>query len=324
MDSLRAGYGRQRGTNEQAKVDNMTANAIDTAGEVKASLGAPWHRTMAGADAASVDVEGELGYILAPEARAYTYMYDPPEGVARENFVYAPSFAAIRDARGSGADHSIHREGYELWDAPTHMTDFRDERQVSEIYYPEIQALVREVLGVRAVMVFDHQVRKREAGRPALTFGRHGDGKSPAAVGRVHNDYTESSAQRRLQLVLGDQASSVRHFGILNVWRSIAGPVLDTPLAVCDARTIREGELVPAEIRYQERTGEIYLSRRSQAHKWSYFSRMDRGEALIFKQFDSRTDVSRFSLHSAFDLPDTPKNAPLRESIEVRCLFVYE
>lgn len=280
--------------------------------------------TSTGTEVTPADVKGELGYILAPKERAYAYMYEPPAGVARENFEYAPRWAPIADARACGTALSIHREGFELRAAATAVTDFRDERQIREIYYPEVQALVRDVMGARVVHVFDHQVRKREAGRPALTFGRHGDGKSPAAVGRVHNDYTESSGRRRLNLVLGDQAPEVGHFGILNVWRSIAGPIVDTPLAVCDARTIAEADLVVSEIRYQERTGEIYLSRPNPAHEWSYFSRMARDEALVFKQFDSRTDVSRFSLHSAFDLPDVPPDAPLRESIEVRCLFVYE
>lgn len=46
---------------------------------------------------------------------------------------------------------------------------------------------------------------------------------------------------------------------------------------------------------------------------------------LVFKQYDSRTDgVARFTPHAAFDLPDIPPEAPLRESIEIRCLVVYE
>ena len=34
--------------------------------------------------------------------------------------------------------------------------------------------------------------------------------------------------------------------------------------------------------------------------------------------------VARFVPHSAFDLPDIPPDAPLRESIEARCLVLYE
>ena len=51
---------------------------------------------------------------------------------------------------------------------------------------------------------------------------------------------------------------------------------------------------------------------------------MDRHEALVFKQYDSQmSGVSRFTPHVAFDLPCTPRDAPLRESIEVRVLVTF-
>lgn len=60
-------------------------------------------------------------------------------------------------------------------------------------------------------------------------------------------------------------------------------------------------------------------------HRWSYFSAMDRHEALVFKQFDAQVSgVARFTLHAAFDHPQAPTDAPCRESIELRCLVVYE
>jgi hypothetical protein len=100
--------------------------------------------------------------------------------------------------------------------------------------------------------------------------------------------------------------------------------VQDTPLAVCDARSVRREELVRGEVRYPRRTGEIYQLHHGAHHRWSYFSRMDRHEALLFKQYDSRTEgVARFTPHAAFDLPEIPAGAPLRESIELRCLVVH-
>jgi hypothetical protein len=60
---------------------------------------------------------------------------------------------------------------------------------------------------------------------------------------------------------------------------------------------------VAAEIRYPERTGEIYLVRHAARHQWAYFPGMDRHEALIFKQYDSQINgTARFTPHSAFDL----------------------
>jgi hypothetical protein len=99
---------------------------------------------------------------------------------------------------------------------------------------------------------------------------------------------------------------------------------VDTPLAVCDARSISVKDLVVADLYYRDRTGELYLVQESPRHRWAYFSEMDRNEALVFKQYDSQVNgIARFTPHSAFDLPDIPPDAPLRQSIEIRCLVTY-
>jgi len=254
-------------------------------------------------------------------------MYEPPVVVPRENFEFDVRRVLIADARGSLSRPSIHREGFELWDAPSCITDFRDEEAIARYYYQECAELACAVTGAARGLVFDHVIRKREEGRPPLTFGRHGDGSSPAANGRVHNDYTDASGQSRLSLVLPDAhvRREMSRYSIVNIWRSIGGPVRDTPLAVCDARNVSTMDCVPTEIRYHERKGEVYLFEYSSRHSWSFFPEMDRREALVFKQFDSQVSgVSRFTPHSAFDLPHVPSDVPLRESIEVRCLVVYE
>ena len=65
--------------------------------------------------------------------------------------------------------------------------------------------------------------------------------------------------------------------------------------------------------------------RGSPRHRWAYFSQKDNNEALIFKQYDSQVNsVARFIPHAAFDLPEIASDAPLRESIEVRCLVIYD
>ena len=268
-----------------------------------------------------------MGYLRPTTLRPCNYMYEPPTGTPWSNCEFDLHPMTIGDARASSLAPSIHREGFELWDAPSSLHDFFDEDAVLRNYYPEMAELARAVTGGQRAVIFDHQVRRREAGRPALAFGRQGDGSNPAAVGRVHNDYSEESGRRRLALVLGSQGirAPVRHFSIVNIWRSIAGPVEDTPLAVCDARSIAMADLVPAEIRYPDRSGEIFLVEHAAEHRWAYFSRMDRHEALVFKQYDSRANgVARFTPHAAFDLPDVPPDAPLRQSIELRCLVIHD
>lgn len=120
------------------------------------------------------------------------------------------------------------------------------------------------------------------------------------------------------------ELSRVTRFCILNVWRPVHGTVLDTPLALCDARTVSTDDLVPCDVKYRQRVGEIYLANYSTRHRWFYFSRMEKQEALIFKQYDSEIGgPSRFTLHAAFDHPQAPTDAPPRESIELRCLLTY-
>jgi hypothetical protein len=51
---------------------------------------------------------------------------------------------------------------------------------------------------------------------------------------------------------------------------------------------------------------------------------MQMDEALLFKTFDSETDGrTRFTIHSSFEDPDAPADAPPRESIETRCLVFF-
>ncbi|MDI1269429.1 MAG: CmcJ/NvfI family oxidoreductase [Polaromonas sp.] len=272
-------------------------------------------------------VVAALSYLKSTSETPCSYAYEPPPGIPWENSEYELQQIPIVDARSAAHSSSINHEGFELWDAPTTVKDFLDEDAVRTIYYREASELALAVTGAQHAYVFDHLVRRREPDRAALSFGRRGADGRAAANGRIHNDYTEASGRKRLDLVLTDSkaASQVKRYAIVNVWRSIKGPVLDTPLAVCDARTLVISDLVRSEVRYPRRTGEIYQAVYSPLHRWSYYSEMDRHEALVFKQYDSQiSGVARFVPHAAFDHPDAPPDAPLRESIELRCLVVYE
>lgn len=268
-----------------------------------------------------------LGYFVPSASNPHVFMYPPPMGGPWTNCRFDVRPTTIMDARENTSPTSVHLEGFELRAAPTGVADFFDEAEVKRTYYKEVEELACAATGARRAYVFDHLVRKREPGRPALNFGRDaGEGVAPSAVGRIHNDYSERSGQRRLGLVLGSAATpdAIGRYSIVNVWRSIGGPVLDTPLAVCDARTVDQDDLFPVEIRYPSRKGEIYLLRHAPQHRWSYFSAMGSGEALMFKQYDSQPGgVARFTPHGAFDYPHVHPDTPLRQSIEVRCLVVY-
>ena len=103
-----------------------------------------------------------------------------------------------------------------------------------------------------------------------------------------------------------------------------AGPLLRSPLALCDAQTLSEENLVASDLRYPDRTGETYAVTYNPAQRWYYFPKMQADEAVLIRCFDSaRSGAARFSAHGAFEDPASPPDAPPRESIEVRTLVFF-
>lgn len=252
----------------------------------------------------------------------FSYVGKPPPGMPADNCQYLARSVIVHDARDMSGFLDLDRNGFELWHAPSSVGDFLDEEEVRRRYYPEVAELVLRATAGEEAYVFDHLVRRREPGRPLLTLGA-GRGPFAGPAGRVHVDYTERSGAGRFGKVLEGRAPRGR-FAIVNVWRSIGpSPVLDTPLALCDARSVGPADLVASELRYPERTGEIYLVRHRPRHLWSYVSEMRRHEALLFKQYDSDPAVARFVPHAAFDHPAVPPDAPPRQSIEARVLVTF-
>lgn len=111
---------------------------------------------------------------------------------------------------------------------------------------------------------------------------------------------------------------------VINLWRPIKGPLLDTPLAMCDGASVAQKDLVASDLIYPNRRGETYSVTYHPSHKWFYFSEMQVHEALLLKCYDSASDGrTRFGPHTAFTDPTTPADAPPRESIELRALVFH-
>jgi len=268
-------------------------------------------------------VSATLEYLHNAVRKPVTYMLAPPGGHSWENSSYAPVPVIIGNGRGKLEPPTLEREGFVLRDAPSVVREFAERETIMRLYYPEMEELARSATGARRAIVFDHVLRRRAPGTLA-PFGAR-QGHRPSAAVRVHCDFTPASARRRLALeteALGN--GHVERFAIINLWRSTRLPVLDAPLAVCDARTVRPEDLVAADIVYPDRTGEIYQVRHNPEHAWTYFDAMQFDEVLLFKQYDSASGVARCTPHAAFAHPGTPAGTPPRESIEIRCLLIFD
>lgn len=264
---------------------------------------------------------------------------------------WAPTEVAVANARRAGP-FALDRQGFQLCASPTALAydDFYDEELILKRYYPECAALVKSITGAATVAAFDHNVRCASGKDSSKTIKGGSAVQSPAPL--VHGDYTTTSGPRRLEQlsqppkandtlgkVLGGKAVVSREalemarrgrFAIVNVWRSIRDePVSVLPLACVDAGTAAAEDLCVFEIHYADRIGENYFAAHSVRHRWYYYPGMVREEAMLIKQWDSDGDLvggphATFALHSAFVDPTTPQGAHDRESIEVRCVCVYE
>jgi hypothetical protein len=231
---------------------------------------------------------------------------------------------AISDMREIAEDLSVDREGFELLQHATAVKDLYDDDTVKRAYLPEIEALLGHKFGASRVVVFDVTRRSDDGVGARNPVGLRG----PAS--QLHVDYTKKSGPQRVKDILGeDEAARLAASGArivqINVWRPIVGPVERSPLALADATSTRQEDLVATDQIFPDRVGEIYNVAHAPSQRWYYAPRMTASEVLLIKGWDSLDDGrARFTPHSAFQTPETRENAPARESIEVRTLVVIE
>jgi hypothetical protein len=265
-------------------------------------------------------VEADLNFIVADGRRPFSHQYDPPPGEPVRSHDYRAHRVFIRDARLRGADATLDREGFALVARETRVADLYDETVLRAQYYPEAEALLKAETGADKIVIFDHTLR-------TATQAPRGVGLPREPVLRVHNDYTlKSGPQRVRDLLPADEAEArlQRRFAIVNLWRPIVGPLQHMPLAFCDAQTFRAEDAIATDLIYPDRVGEIYSIAYNPSQRWFYFSEMQRNEAALIKTYDSDPARARFTAHSAFEDPNFPDPAVLRESIELRALVFWD
>mmetsp|Transcript_19526 Transcript_19526/g.45418 ORF Transcript_19526/g.45418 Transcript_19526/m.45418 type:complete len:288 (+) Transcript_19526:87-950(+) len=279
-------------------------------------------------------VTAELHYQqLVPGKRVGRYINIPDGGELSDEHNVVK--VHVQDGRKHLPDASLEKCGFELRQHVTACGDFKDSAAVTSTYYPEVEALVKAATGCESVMVFDHTIRETSA----VGLNVLGEtAKAAAPVHRVHTDYSDESAPKRLldlaktgsytgrKLSEEEQAKLAKgRYVFINVWRSIGeGPALRCPLAVCDPGSIDYTKVVKYEMHYPDRVGSNFALEHDPDHKWYYYPKMVRDECLLFKVYE-KDDGGAFRsvFHTAFDDPTTPDDAPIRRSIECRTIACF-
>jgi hypothetical protein len=219
---------------------------------------------------------------------------------------------------------SVDREGFSLHDFNTNYEQWEDDEGVRAAFYPEIVDLLKKKTGAKRILVFDHTIRTNANANKPLTDETKTSQRTPVML--VHCDYTAESGPIRVRQLLKDEAEDLlsRRVAFLNVWKPIRRMVEERPLAMCDTTSTSPQDFFKLHLHYRDRDGENYVMRYSSQHKWWYFPKMRPDQVIFLKTYDSETDgVARFVGHTAFEDPESPKDAPTRESIEIRTIAFF-
>lgn len=222
----------------------------------------------------------------------------------------------IHDLRGREDSVSLERNGFAVVRHATRCRDFRDEEQIRTLYYPDMEALVRQLTGARHVRCYGHIVRSRLPDAPP-------NARTPAGNVHVDNDFETlrqmaralAPEQGREELLRGRQI-------LINLWRPIRTVEKD-PLAIVDGSTMRRANMHPVRLlasRALAKAPHGYNLSYDPGQRWYYVSRLQPDEVLAFKQIDTQSDAVQFAGHSAFSDPTSAAGAPERESIEIRAV----
>ncbi|MFT4582534.1 MAG: hypothetical protein ACI915_002591 [Gammaproteobacteria bacterium] len=305
----------------------------------------------------------ELNHALPSLDGKPTYAYDGsfkelPQGVTqRHNGRSQMVLIDLHDGRALAPLPSLTKNGFVFADSFTPKVDLQSDGlnsdEIIAKYYPQVGALVTEALGVanvRRAIVFDHTIRsvaRRERGEKE-TNGENVGGYANGA----HNDNSSASAKTRVRLLAKTKAQggsvtlpappltdedaeriANSHFGIFNVWRHFRTdyPVRDYPLVVLDAATTRPSDFQIAKYIYPHRVGEVVNVLHQSRHRWIFYDQMRHDEALVFKIFDTATELGLSTIqacpphtaHTSCRLPDADALTPPRESIECRVLIEF-
>ena len=285
-------------------------------------------------------VEAEINYLLPgpPINRRFV-----SAGVEVNTGSYGPFKVKVRDGRPIKSHFTLDTHGFVLADSTTAVQDFYDKDEVDLLYQDEVAREVMRLTGASFVAPGGWMIRNsgdiskyQKADGPYT----HQGGVQPPA-GEAHIDTEPSRADRQAKAIyerFRPGGPGYKRFIYSSFWRTFSEPPQDCPLAVCDSRSVGNDEGAPNVLYIVDKIpeGEAMFApmpdadqpaaavfRYNPDHRWWYFSKMTRDEAILLKFHDSDRSVAWRTPHTAFWDPSFP-DRKVRASIECRSVAFFE
>ncbi|MYD43118.1 MAG: hypothetical protein F4W90_04400 [Gammaproteobacteria bacterium] len=264
---------------------------------------------------------GKYRHVRMPD---HQEVEDPQERAA----LYKNEPIRVHNARMLDPAATVDRQGFQLVHQETHVDDLLDMDKARNEFYPECSAIVKQITGCLDTYVTQHQYRNGynhlPEGHPKRM--QPTPNGSPGGYGGTHSDISPMAENRWDDIVDG------RHCAMFNLWRStdLANDIQVMPLALLDMTSLAFDDMVAADAwggpgKVQQHLVSYRLAYNPK-QRWFYYPRMKPWEMLVFKQYDTRQadPTMRQAYHGAIPDPSTTDASPLRQTIEVRVLALFD
>ncbi len=220
----------------------------------------------------------------------------------------------IADAGAFAAPSSLEREGFVAVPQKVDIPDLAVSKDAQARFRAQVAVLMKKLTGAdEIIMSPDTFVRRQKK----LDPGDH------PPIDFVHSDYMPGvTGVGTIGPARYGNWSGERRHAMYNLWKLLSGGRTNRPLALCDARSIADEDIVVGESHHDIVFETVFL-RYNPDHRWAYFPELTSDELLVFKQADSDASQPRVVPHAAFFDESCPADAEPRISMECRCLALW-
>ncbi len=259
----------------------------------------------------------------------------------------------IKDARKLTPKPSFKSHGFELIEFPYENNYIGNPSQfddsINPLYYSQLEAILQKEFSANVAHIYTH-VRRSSS----IKTRRSGAGAGYAEY--IHTDHSDSSwsallprivsenlwakyAPPRIGESLARRASLANRYAVISAWRYL-GPSISckkSHLAIADPNTINSRDIIDFTLMYEEYVGgNLRLkypqtgNTPSEMPEFYYYSNATPSELVCFTVFDSlKTSIFENSpiptcFHGSFIDPSAKVDEPNRESIDARCLLIWD
>lgn len=256
--------------------------------------------------------------------KPYTLRYTPEDGFPQTNVERELHTLTFQDMR-KNFYIPYDKCGFKVANLQSRMSydDFDDPDKVESLHQQEVADCVKDSLKASSVEILDYVIRRRDPQWPIAT-GEAYRSQQPASAAHIDHTY-DAGCKIIRDIYKGENADHVidGRWQCVNVWHPLQGPLVDWPMAMCDAETVDfEHDTMAGDIVDRDAIFENTQVHFNPKQKWYYLPNQLPSELLIFKNADGDTPHGSTPgvPHASFDNPLTSDSDFRRESIEFRVL----